>query len=235
MRQEGRKVPRKKRPHFFEWLEVQFSSPNKRIDGLWIGIGGNSEGQDERLLARVEEALFLIKRYDRLRYDRLSRNVRRVWVHTLFYGLGTYNDALAACELDARFVLDETTSPELIAATIVHEATHLRLLRCGIGYEQAVRARVEAVCFRRELAFAAKLPNGEQVKQIAQRGLETAPGFWTDAEHNQRNADGQLGALRQLGAPDWFVRGLVAARAVRLSIKKQLRRSSTRGRSGAVR
>jgi hypothetical protein len=224
MRQEGRKVPRKKRPHFFEWLGLQFSSPNKRIDGLWIGIGGHSEGQDERLLARVEEALSLIKRYDRLRYDRLSRNVRRVWVHTLPYGLGTYNEALAACELDARFVLDETTSQELIAATIVHEATHLRLLRSGIGYEQAVRARVEAVCFRRELAFAAKLPNGDQVKQIAERGLEIAPGFWTDAEHNQRLADGQLEALRYLGVPDWFVRGLVAARALRLSIKRRLRR-----------
>ena len=191
---------------------------------MWIGIGGHSQGQDERLLARVEEALLLIKRYDRLRYDRLSRNVRRVWVHTLPYGLGTYNEAIAACELDARFVLDDTTSPELIAATIVHEATHLRLLRCGIGYEQAVRARVEAVCFRRELAFAAKLPNGEQVKQFTERGLEIAPGFWTDAEHYQRLADGQLDALRQLGAPDWFVRGLVAARALRLSIKRRLRR-----------
>src|SRR5262245_2116898 len=207
MRQKRREVPRNKLLRFFEWLALQFSSPKKLVDGLWIGVGGHSQGQDERLLARVEEALFLIKRYDRLRYDRLSCNVRRVWVHTLPYGLGTYNEALAACELDARFVLDETTSPELIAATIVHEATHLRLLRCGIGYEQAVRARVEAVCFRRELAFAAKLPDGDQVKQIAERGLEIAPGFWTDAEHNQRLSDGQLEALRELGAPDWFVRG----------------------------
>jgi len=228
MRQKKREVTRRKRPKLSDWLELQFS-PNRRIDGLWIGVGSGVKGQDRRqdlrLLDRVEEALSLIRRYDRPRHDRLSRDLKRIWVRVLFYGLGTYNEAFAACELDARFVLDETTSPELIAATIVHEATHLRLLRCGIGYEEAVRARVEAVCFRRELAFAAKLPNGGQVKQIAERGLEIAPGFWTDAEHNQRLADGQLEALSQLGAPDWFVRGLVAARAVHLSIKRRLRRS----------
>lgn len=101
---------------------------------------------------RVEEALALIKRYDRLQYDRLSRDLKRVWVHVLH---GIRGEAFVTCELDARSVQPETTSPELIASTIVHEATHSRLLRCGIGYEEAVRARVEAVCLRRELAFAA--------------------------------------------------------------------------------
>ena len=215
--------------HIFMWLGLRASSPNKRIDGLWIGIGGGIQGQDkrqdQRLLDRVEEALALIKRYDRLRYDRLRRDLKRVLVHVIPGGLGSYNEAFAACELDPRFVLPETTSTELIAATIVHEATHSRLLLCGIGYEEAVRARVEAVCFRRELAFAAKLQNGAEVKEVAERGLATDPGFWSDAQKNQRGDDGTLEALRQLGTPDWFLRGLVAARALRLSIKRRLRRS----------
>jgi hypothetical protein len=121
------RFPKKKRPNLGDWLELQFS-PNRRIDGLWIGVGGGGKGQDKRqdqhVLDRVEEALSLIRTYDRPRYDRLSRDLKRIWVRVLIYGLGTYNEALAACELDARFVLDETTSPELIAATIVHEATH---------------------------------------------------------------------------------------------------------------
>jgi len=142
------------------------------------------------------------------------------------HGLGTYNEALAACELDERFILADTTSPDLIAATIVHEATHLRLLRCGIGYGESLRARVEAVCFRREIAFAAKLPNGERVKQIAERGLEwsAVPGYWSDTTFNERYVDGGAEALHYLGAPDWLVRGAVAARALCLSIKKQLGR-----------
>lgn len=232
MRQKKREVPRRKQlRNIFMWLGLRASSPTKRIDGLWIGIGGGVQGQDkrqdQRLLDRVEEALALIKRYDRLRYDRLSRDLKRVWVHVIPGGFGSYNEAFAACELDPRFVLPETTSPELIAATIVHEATHSRLLRCGIGYEEAVRARVEAVCLRREIGFAAKLPNGAEVKEVAERGLAmetSAPGFYSDTQKSQRRDDGTIEALRQLGTPDWFVRGLVAARALRLSTKKQLRR-----------
>src|SRR5262245_47169903 len=227
MRQKKREVPRRKQlRNIFMWLELRASSPTKGIDGLWIGIGGAVQG-DQRLLDRVEEALALIKTYDRLRYDRLSRDLKRFWVPVLHGIRGCYNEAFAACELDARFVLPETTSPELIAATIVHEATHSRLLRCGIGCEEAVRARVEAVCLRRELAFAAKLPNGAEVKELAEHAMamtSDAPDFWSDAQRSPRWDDGAIEALRQLGVPDWLVRGLVAARALRLRIKKQLPR-----------
>jgi hypothetical protein len=48
-------------------------------------------------------------------------------------------------------VLAETSSAELIVAAIVHEATHARLSRRGIGDDE--NACVEAVCLRRELAF----------------------------------------------------------------------------------
>jgi len=225
MRQNRKDSRRKKRPKFSDWLELQFS-PNKRIDGLWIGIGGGHQGQQERLLARVGAALDLIKRWDRPRYDRLNRDLKGVWVRAIPYGLGTYNEALAACELDSRFVLAESSPLEIIAATIVHEATHLRLVRCGIGYDEPLRARVEAVCYRRELAFAAKLPNGERVKQLAERSLErsAAPGFLSDTEHDQRHADGSLEILRQAGVPDWLLRVAIAIRAFRLSIEKRLRR-----------
>src|SRR5262245_10409604 len=217
-----KKGSRKKRPNLFDRLGLKLST-NRRIDGLWIGT---SSDQPNCLLDRVEEALSLIKKCDRPRYNRLIRDLERVWVRVVPHGLGTYNEALAACELDERFVLADTTSPDQIAATIVHEATHSRLLRCGIGYGESLRARVEAVCFRREIAFAAKLPNGEQVKQSAERGLEwsAVPGYWSDTTFNERYVDGGAEALHYLGAPDWLVRGAVATRALRLSIKKQLRR-----------
>jgi len=51
----------------------------------------------------------------------------------------------------------------------------------GIGYDEDIRARVERVCIRRELAFAAKLPNGEQVRQQAERILPLCDdvSYWT--------------------------------------------------------
>jgi hypothetical protein len=44
-------------------------------------------------------------------------------------------------------VLAETSSLAMIASTIVHEATHARLMRCGIWYETELRrGRNRLVC-----------------------------------------------------------------------------------------
>jgi hypothetical protein len=169
-------------------------------------------------LRRVEEALRLIQKYDRLRYDRLIRDLERVWVRDLPGALGTFNQSLHVCSLDREFVLAERSGLELIAATIVHEATHARLDRCGIGYEEKLRPRVEAVCFRRELAFAAKLPNGEQVREQAERKLAfyATEDYWTNAAFAERYVNDHIEALRNLGAPDWIGRTALILRALRL-------------------
>jgi len=124
---------------------------------------------------------------------------------------------METCELDERFVLAETSSPDLVAAAIVHEATHARLWRRGIGYDEMLRARVEAACFRRELAFAARLPNGERVREQARDALAMSPAAWTDNAERDRDVDGSTEVLHHLGAPNWLVRALIAARAWRAS------------------
>jgi hypothetical protein len=199
---------RKRRPSLLDKLGLWFCDSSERVDGLWVGAWEETKATGEAALCRVKEALLLIKCNDRLRYDRLIRDLERVWVRVLPGNLGSFIESLNVCVLDSRFVLAETSSLEAIASTIVHEATHARLSRCGISYEQRLRARVEAVCFRRELAFAAKLPNGEQVRERAQRTLElcTSDDFWTDAEFHERHVEGSINALRHLGTPDWLVR-----------------------------
>jgi hypothetical protein len=213
---------RKRRPGVVDRLELRLST-SKRIDGLWLGT---YEGEPELVLGRVEEALCLIKAYDRLRYDRLTRDLERVWVRLLVTdALGGFNESVNACELDVRFVLAETSNPEAIASTIVHEATHARLMRCGIDYEEELRARVEAVCFRRELAFAAKLPNGEQVRERARRSLELCAShdYWTNTAFDQRYLEGGIEAARHVGLPYWLVRSVLALRALRLSVSRHIR------------
>ncbi len=66
----------KQRPRLLDRIELRLST-NKRVDGLWVGT---YEKEPEAVLRRVEEALYLIKIYDRLRYDRLIRDLERVWV-----------------------------------------------------------------------------------------------------------------------------------------------------------
>lgn len=190
------------RPDLADRLALRFST-SRYVDGLWIGTLGS---EPEPILRRLEEALSLIKRYDRLRYDRLTRDLKRVWVLVLPSYLAGFDHKIHACKIDTRYFLAATTTPELIAATIVHEATHARLWRRGIRYEEAQRPRIEEICLRREIAFAAKLPNGEAVRDQAQRTLALcATGeYWTSAAFRERYIEGGVEVLRFLGAPGWL-------------------------------
>jgi hypothetical protein len=210
------------RPNLADRLALRFST-GRYVDGLWIGTW---EDDPEPILRRIEEALSIIKRYDRVRYDRLLRDLQRIWVLVLPTGLANFTYNIYACEIDTRYFLAETTTPELIAAVIVHEATHARLWRRGIGYEEARRPRIEEICLRREIAFAAKLPNGEDVRDRAERTLTLCASgeYWTNAAFYERNIEGSFEALRYLGTPNWMLRLLRAS----LSARDRLRRSLAR-------
>jgi hypothetical protein len=195
---------RKQRPPLPERILLRLCDSGE-IDGLWIGYWGK-----DTEFRRVEEALGLIKTYDRVRYDRLIRDLKRIWVVPLVGALGTFTPAIASCKLDPRFVLAEP--PEMIAAVIVHEATHARLRRWGIGYAEDERARVEAACARQELAFAAKLPNGEQVREQAVRYLESCeiPRNWSNAALSERHRSAAAQTLGYVGFPGWLARTVLA-------------------------
>src|ERR1044072_1683748 len=156
---------------------------SRGIDGLWIGGFSRYSDDAEPGLRRVEQALDLIKSYDPVRYRRLLQDVKRVWVGMTFSGYAEYEHSLLACKLDERVVLDDTISNEQIAAAIVHEGTHGRLAHCGIGYEEPIRHRVEAVCLRQEIAFAKRLPEGGASQEAALYCLSfcSDAGHWTNA------------------------------------------------------
>lgn len=103
---------------------------------------------------------------------------------------------------------DSATTVEKIATTIVHEATHARLERYGVEYKQELRTRIEAICFRRELAFAARLPNRVELHQEIAQCLEwyhANPDQFSDAQFREHQMVGEIEALRYLRTPDWLV------------------------------
>jgi hypothetical protein len=197
---------------------VLFFSRGRRIDGLWIGgIGEKSSPASHR----VEEALGLIKTYDRIKYGRLLRDLDRVLIRVLAASIASFNHSLKACQLDPRFILAETSRPELIASVIVHEATHPRLMRCGIGYDEALRARVERVCRRRERAFGAKLPNRIGERAQMETDLAGFPAdYWTNEAFGDRYDKGSVEALRHLGMPNWVARAAFGIRALNLGLRR---------------
>jgi len=189
-------------------------SSGKDIDGLWVG----TESEAERVMPRVEAALGLIKACDRQRYDRIVADLDRVWVRLLTTGVAQFSPAWQACLLDERFVLGEPTETIHIAAAIVHEATHARLWRYGFGYDEEVRQRVEAVCVRREVAFANKLPgaDGDCIRAVAEEELALPPSYSTNAAAQKRHHEGSIQALQHLG-DNWFARALLALLKWRLA------------------
>jgi hypothetical protein len=160
-----------------------YSSKSRSIDGLWIGAF--TTGEAEPSLRRVDEALNVIKRYDPLQYMRVIRNLDRVWVTLEPISRACFRRSINACVLDERYVLAATTTPEMFVKTIIHEATHARLDHWGVNYDdETKRVRIEAVCMRRELAFAAKLPLGtplqEEVEHTMQR-CAANPEYFSNA------------------------------------------------------
>ena len=211
-----------KRPRLLDRLELRFSK-SRRVDGLWVGVASFGP---EPILRRVEEALRLIQTYDQRRYNRLVRDLERVWVRDIPGAIGNYNKSMRACTLDREFVAGERSNPELIAVVIVHEATHARLERCGIDYKEELRSRIEAVCIRRELAFAAKLPNGEQLRAQAASSLElcAAQKLWTNVAIAERHDKAAVERLRQLGTPEWVGPSVLFLRNQRLRVHSFIQR-----------
>jgi hypothetical protein len=192
---------------FGDWIHFRFAV-RTRIDGLWVGVFLGK--QDAEILEKVGEALRLIKSYDPYRYERVVRECNRILVLLLRGNVGQYRADIRACLLDARYV--RAYSMERLAAVIVHEATHGRLLRLNVGYSEEMRARVEKVCARQELAFALKIPNGDEVRKSVALRMSMPDTSWSNEALKERRRKGEVAAIRYAGIPDWLSQPLLAFR-----------------------
>jgi hypothetical protein len=187
---------------------------SREIDGLWIGT---TESKPHPALHRVEDALRLLKTHSPFHYARAIRDLTRIWVHVVPSSNACYDRSLNACVFDERFVLRETTTLAEIASVIVHESTHARLERWGIDYLEKDRARIEAICLRRELNFLAKIPDSEVLQDGIARTLEwcnSEPDFFRDASFQRARQAGEIETLRYLKVPEWFISILPKTKAI---------------------
>jgi hypothetical protein len=196
---------------FALWL-----SKSRVTDGLWIG---SAQSDSEPALQRVEAALRLIERFAPLHYRRVRNNLSRIWVQMVPHGAGCYLHSLNACLLDERVVASEDT--------IVHEATHARLEKRGIRYEEAVRHRIERICARRELDFARHLSGADTLHEEITRRLDLCneeKAFYTDQNMWQKIDQGNADILRHLGTPEWVIALVFRARKLIGGLRRFTRR-----------
>lgn len=114
---------------------------------------------DEQLHV-LDEALHLVRQMQPLRYNQILRDLKFIWVRYV-PGSAEYDPSIEACVISPDRFTGHYRRKEDFALTIIHEATHARLDKLGVGYDETIRGRVEAICHRRELFFA-KLLGDEQ-------------------------------------------------------------------------
>jgi len=199
-------------------------SKSRVTDGLWIG---SAQSDSEPALQRVEAALQLINRCAPLHYRRVKNSLSRIWVTLVPHGAGCYLHSLNACLLDERVVASENTTLEWIASAIVHEATHARLEKRGIRYDEAVRHRIERICARRELDFARHLSGVDALHEEITRRLDLCNdenASYTDQNMWQKIDQGNAEMLRHLGTPEWVIALVFRARDLLNGIRRFTRR-----------
>lgn len=167
-----------------------------------------SRDEREQLFNKVCAALGCLAQYDPMRLRRIKRDLRGIWIASALGNYAEYHHDMGLCVLDQIHVLRKERSAGHIAATIVHEATHARLMAAGFGYAPEQRQRIESVCFRAEIAFASRLPDGEVIIEDVKRQLSADPIVWTDGARFER----ATARLREQGIPEWLIRWLVRMR-----------------------
>jgi hypothetical protein len=177
-------------------------------EGIQIGVLRICESP-EQTTARIRSALDLIRTTSPLRFGRLRREMRRVWVFPIPYNLAEWHHRHSMCVLNPDFVQSSLTTISQLAATLIHEGTHGRLERLGFAYREDRRVALERVCFMEEIRFARRLPDGEEIIRVARSQMARPSSDWTTESMDEARLD----SLRQTNCPRWLLR--IVERSVR--------------------
>ena len=201
-----------------------WASEGRVVDGIWVG---SFPSDAKPAIQRIEDALRLVERCAPLHYRRIKSNLARIWVHLVPHGAGCYLHSLNACLLDERIVASETTTVEWIASAIVHEATHARLEKLGIRYDEAARQRIERICARRELDFARHLSGVDALHEAITWRLDRCSeenSIYTNQKMWEKTDQGNIEILRHMGTPEWVITLMLRSRNLVSRIRRFTRR-----------
>jgi hypothetical protein len=181
---------------------LAWTSPKHASHGLpvWTPV---ARDEDRPLIyRRLDEALSLLKAGAPGRYERVRHSLKGFLILGVDTIRASYDQGTGVCRLREKFMLAPDTTAAAVACVIVHEATHGRLFKLGISYDEPIRYRVELVCIKAALLAAQRLPGSEAEVETCRRQLSVDPGFYSEDRFNERDAN----QLRALGVPEWLIR-----------------------------
>lgn len=149
-----------------------------------------------RVLARLDEALALIERWQPWRLAHLRRDVKQFLV-VRYPCRGAYFPQTRTCMTELTFLARTDITAAPVAASILHEGMHARTYAMSLRAQSRDAAREERICRRAELDFGEALPPalGAPVVQRARESLElsdqdVAPEIdWAEAQRRQEAVD----------------------------------------------
>ncbi len=153
------------------------------------------------VLARLDEALALIEKYQPWRLRHLQRDVNEIRI-VRFPCRGAWLPEEGACVTELTFLARRDISAAPVASSIIHEGMHARVDRMGVNRYARDRAREERLCRRAELEFGMSLPPDlgapvieRALESLALADQEVAPTIdWNEALRRQNEIDRRAGA-----------------------------------------
>ena len=143
----------------------------------------------------ITRALELVAKKDPRRYLRIRRHLGFIVHHELDGGKAAYDRWPSGCVVDFdKYEFDESpeTAVFLLAASLVHEATHGRLsLRRGVsgGLPAQVRMKMERICLLEEARFANRVD--PRFGKVYQRTVFRSERWRTWYEQRDRRTEWQ--------------------------------------------
>ncbi len=184
-------------------------SRTKTIRGVIVQVTNTRPDIDtQHVFDRLDAALALIERHQPWYFRHLVRDLARIIVQR-YPCRGAYFPEARNCLVELTFSVNPDFTVAQVAATIVHEAMHARLDRCGVVFTRDIAARHERFCRRAEVELGMTVPGGDVVVERALASLaatdeDVAPVIdWDVARRRVVQAD-----LDALHVPPWMKQSL---------------------------
>ena len=179
----------------------RFMTDTRKIRGVWVTVENTRPDiETSRVFEKLDGALGVIERYQPHRLRRFRHDVRGIIVKR-FACRAAFFHASRECLIELTFAGEGKFSDAQVAASIVHEGVHARMLTMGLSGHPGCEAREERLCRKAELELGLSVPDGQAVVERAMASLtlddvEVAPNVdWRVAA--QRVADADEAAARR--------------------------------------
>lgn len=196
------------RDRFAQWLAA-YKREVHQLHGISVYVENTRPDiATADVLARLDDALGLIGRYQPWRLRHLQRDLRQILV-VRYPCRGAYIPSERTCITELTFLARRDISAAVVASSIVHEGIHARVDRfrqtSGTGARGDDMPREERLCRTAELAFGRALPPdlGAPVIERALASLsledhEVAPTIdWNVARARQEAIDAEAAKRHQ--------------------------------------